>query len=339
MRRHRVLIVLPESGVAPEDAADASDKDFEKFKAVYDVMTALEDLGHEHRQLGLSDDAAPLRSAIAEWKPTIVFNLLDDFRGYTFYDQHLTSFLQLMRIPFTGCNPRGLVLASDKVLAKKVVLYHRIRTPRFQVFPRFRKVHRASKLRFPLIVKVHLEEASSGIAQTSVVHDDEQLAERVRFVHESFETAALVEEYIDGRELNVSVIGNQRLQVLPVWELFMDKLPAGVPRVATHTVKWNLDYQEKYQIRLGPARRLPADVEERIVGITRRIYRALLLSGYARIDYRLSPEGRLYFLEANANPDISRDEELASAAKSVGISYEDLIRKIINLGLRWSKTF
>jgi len=339
VRKLRVLVVVPASGVAPEDAENASEKDFEEFKAAYDVMGAAEELGHETHQLGLLEEIAPLRRTLSEWKPSIVFNLLDRFRDRTVYDQHLTSYLQLMRMPYTGCNPRGLVIASDKALAKKIVLYHRIRTPHFQTFARGRRIRRSKHLRFPLIVKVLLEEASSGIAQASVVHDDEQLRERVQFVHETFEHAAIVEEYIDGRELNVGVIGNQRLQVLPVWELFMDNLPPGSARVATYNVKWNIDYQDKYKIRIGPARKLPEAVAERIAATTRRIYRALSLSGYARIDYRLSPEGRLYFLEANANPDISRDEELASAAASAGIGYEALIQKVLNLGMRWSKTF
>jgi D-alanine-D-alanine ligase len=247
MSRQRVLVVVPKAAVAPDNAEQVSEKEFEEFKAAYDVMLALEELGHQGRQLGLLEDVAPLRRELREWEPTIVFNLLDRFRGYTFYDQHLTSYLQLMRLPFTGCNPRGLMIASDKALAKKIVVYHRIRTPRFQTFLRNRQVRRSKQLRFPLIVKVHLEEASSGIAQASVVQDDEQLRERVQFVHERFETAAVVEEYIEGRELNVGVIGNQRLQVMPVWELFMDKLPAGTPKVATYNVK--LEHRLPGQVR------------------------------------------------------------------------------------------
>ena len=334
-----MLVVLPEPDVAPENADQVSDKRFEEFKAAYDVLGALEGLGHESRQLGLAEEVAPLRQALSDWKPSIVFNLLDRFRGHTVYDQHVVSYLQLMRTPFTGCNPRGLVIASDKALSKKILSYHRIRTPRFQTLPRDRMVRRSKRLRFPLIVKVHLEEASIGISQASVVHDDEELAERVRFVHENFQTSAVIEEYVDGRELNVGVIGNHRLQVLPVWELFMDGLPAKVPHIATYNVKWNLDYQEKYDIRIGRARKLPDITQRQIDSTSRRIFRALNLSGYARIDFRLSEQGQLYFLEANANPDISCDEELASAAKAAGIEYEALIRKILNLGMRWSSTF
>lgn len=338
MRRLRVLVIVPETGVVPEDPDKASETEFNRFKAAYDVIHALEDLGHRWEQLGMWEEVAPLRQKVAEFKPSIVFNLIDQFRNYTFYEQHIVSYLQLLRVPFTGCNPRGLVLASDKALSKKILHYHRIRTPRFQSFPVERRVRLSKQLRFPLIVKVHLEEASVGIAQASVVRDETQLHERVRFVHESFGTAAVVEEYIEGRELNVSIVGNHRLQVLPVWELFLDKLPPDVPRIATQRVKWDLDYQEKHQIRIGPARRLSESLQRELEQTSRRIYRALNLTGYGRIDYRLTPDGELYFLEANANPDISADEEMASAAKAANIGYETLIQKILNLGRRWSAT-
>jgi D-alanine-D-alanine ligase len=336
MKRLRVLVIVPETGLVPEDAAKATDSEFEAFKAAYDVLHALDALGHGSEQLGMWEEIAPLRRKVADYQPSIVFNLIDQFRNYTFYEQHIVSYLQLLRVPFTGCNPRGLVLASDKALSKKILHYHRIRTPRFQVFPRSRRFRLSKLLRFPLIVKVHLEEASTGIAQASVVNNEEQLRDRIRFVHENFGVAAVVEEYIDGRELNVSVVGNHRLQVLPPWELFLDDLPADVPRVATEKVKWDLAYQKKHKIRIGPARKLPPALQRELEQVSRRIYRALNLSGYARIDYRLSEEGKLYFLEANANPDISKDEEMASAAKAAGIGYEVLIQKVLSLGRRWS---
>ena len=339
MRKQRVLVVVSESGVIPDNPDSVSEKDFELFKAASDVTNALEHLGHDWQQLGMWDELAPLRDRIAEWKPTIVFNLVDQFRYQTVYDQHIVSYLELLRIPFTGCNPRGLVLASDKVLSKKILFYHRVRSPRFQTFPLHRRVRVSRKLGFPMIVKVNLQEASAGISQASIVHDEEALAARVQFVHENFHTAAIAEEYIDGREIYVGVIGNQRLQILPPWELFMDQLPPDASPIATERVKWNLDYQEKYGIRLGPASRLSAEVKQNLERTSRRIYRALNLSGYARIDYRLDADGRHYFLEANANPDISEDEELASAAKSAGMDYPALIHKVLSLGHRWAENF
>ncbi|NIR30533.1 MAG: ATP-grasp domain-containing protein [Gammaproteobacteria bacterium] len=339
MRKLRVLVVVPEGQMAPDDAAELSEKQFEQIKAAYDVLAAVERLGHEARQLGLSDEVGSLRRALEDWKPSIVFNLVDQFRGLTIYDQHIVSYLQLLGIPYTGCNPRGLVIASDKALSKKILHYHRIRAPRFASFPRGRRVQRPKRLEYPLIVKADTEEASFGIARASVVHSDEQLVERVRFVHESFHTAAIAEQYIDGRELYVGVVGNQRLQILPVWELHMDGLPADAPRIATFRVKWDLSYQDRYKLRIGRARKLPDEVATRLDVTTRRVYKALNLSGYARIDYRLASDDRLYFIEANANPDISRDEELACAARAADLGYEALIQKVLNLGLRWADTF
>jgi len=338
VRRSRVLIIVPEIGLIPDDPDGVSVKEHLPFKATRDVADALGRLGHRWDQLGLSEEIAPLRRHVESFKPSIVFNLLDQFRSYPHYDQHVVSYLKLLRVPFTGCNPRGLVLASDKALSKKILHYHRVRTPRFQLIPPGRKARLSKRLRFPLIVKVNLEEASIGIAQASLVRDESQLRERVAFVHESFDAAANVEEYIEGRELNVGVVGNKQVRVLPPWELFLDDLPSRAPRIATEKVKWDVDFQDKYDIRLGPARALSPNVEEQLSKTTRRIYRALNLSGYARIDYRLTADDRLYFLEANANPDLSMDEELASAAAEAGIGYNALVQKVLNLGFRWSRT-
>ena len=212
-----------------------------------------------------------------------------------------------------------MLLARDKALSKKVLTYHRIRVPKFRVFPRYRKIRRPKHLEFPLIVKSLIEEGSYGIAQASVVTNDKALEERVSFIHDRILTDAVVEQYIPGRELYVSVVGNHRLTVLPTWEIFLDKLPEESARIATRKVKWDLEYQEKYDVRIGRARKLPDDLERRIASLSRRICRRLGTDGCVRIDYRLDNEGRLYFLEANPNPDIAEEEEFASAARAAGI--------------------
>ena len=339
MRKQRVLVLVSEFGLLPEDPKAASEKQFQEFKATADVSNALKTLGYQWEQHGMFEELTPLRNKINEWEPTIVFNLVDQFRDSTIYDQHIVSYLELLKIPFTGCNPRGLVLASDKALSKKILYYHRILTPKFQSFPLNHHIKLSKKLRFPLIIKANLEEASVGISQASIVSNEDTMRERIAFIHENFLTAALAEEYIDGREIYVGIIGNKRLQILPPWEIFLDNLPDDAARIATSNVKWNLDYQEKYGIELGAAKRLDENIQSKLINTSRRIYRALNLSGYARIDYRLTGNGQLYFLEANANPDISRDEELASAAKAAGINYTSLIQKIIRLGLRWAEEF
>jgi D-alanine-D-alanine ligase len=183
-------------------------------------------------------------------------------------------------------------------------------------------------------VKSLVEEASLGIAQASLVDTDEKLEERVRFIHESIQTDAIAEKYIAGRELYVGVLGNQRLQVLPVWELLFTNIPPDVPAIATAKIKWDRAYQKKRGIESGEAKDLPGGVKEHIDRVSKRIYRTLCLSGYARLDYRLSPSGELYFLEANPNPQIAKGEDLADAAKAAGMSYEALLQKVISIGLK-----
>jgi len=245
------------------------------------------------------------------------------------------SHLELLKLAYTGCNPRGLLLARDKSLSKKLLAYHRIEVPEFEVCRIGRPIRRPKRLPFPLIVKSLTQEASIGISQASVVDGDEKLKERVTFIHESIGTAAIVEQYIEGRELYVGVIGNQVLQALPVWELFFTNMPEGAKRIATDRVKWSVKYQKKYGIDSGPATELPDGQPEAIQHLCKRAYRALELSGYARIDLRLDEAGNAWVLEANPNPQIAKGEDFAASAEKVGLGYEAVLQRIINLGLRW----
>jgi D-alanine-D-alanine ligase len=250
-------------------------------------------------------------------------------------DQNVVSYLELVQVPYTGCNPRGLMLARDKALSKQILHYHRIRVPRFAVVPTGRKLKRKpARLSYPLIVKSQIEEASFGIAEASIVYTDEKLAERVEFMHAKVGTALILEQYIDGRELYVAVMGNKRLQVLPVWELEIRRLRSDAPKIATRRVKWNVKFQKRRGVKIGPARNLSPELERLLVKTTKRIYRLLQLSGYARVDFRLDAEGRPYFLEANPNADIAYGDEFAEAAEAAGIDYEPLLDRLLAIGLR-----
>lgn len=334
LKRRRIIVLVHKSLIPPDDISKMTPEEVAPFKTEFDVREGLRALGHEVMMVGLTDELAPLRTAIEEFKPHVVFNLLEEFGGEAVFDAHVVGYLELQRTPYTGCNPRGLWLARDKALSKKVLAYHRIRVPRFRVFPRYRKIRRPKHLEFPLIVKSLIEEGSYGIAQASVVHNDKALEERVAFIHEKILTDAVVEQYISGRELYVSVLGNHRLHVLPTWEIFLDQLPDDAPKIATRKVKWDLEYQEKYKVRIGRAKGLSDEMERRIARLSRRICRRLGTDGCVRIDFRLDDSGRLYFLEANPNPDIAEEEEFASAAKAAGIDYLGLLQKIVNLGIR-----
>jgi D-alanine-D-alanine ligase len=245
------------------------------------------------------------------------------------------SHLELLKLPYTGCNSRGMLLARDKSLAKKLLAYHRIRVPEFEVFRAGRAIRRPKRLTFPLMVKSLTEEASIGISQASVVDNDEKLKERVAFVHESIGTAAIVEQYIEGRELYVGILGNQTLQALPVWELFFTNMPEGSKRIATDRVKWSVKYQKKYGIDSGMATDLAEGQGERIQHLCKRVYRALALNGYARVDLRLDAAGNAWVIEANPNPQIARGEDFVDSAEKIGLSYETVLQRIINLGLKW----
>jgi D-alanine-D-alanine ligase len=227
------------------------------------------------------------------------------------------------------------MLSHDKVLCKQVLSYHRILTPKFVVYPQRRVVKPTRRLQYPLLVKSTSEEASYGISQASMVTCDEKLKDRVEFIHQHVQSDALVEEYIEGRELYVGILGNQRLQPLPIWEMRFTKSGDKVPLIATAKVKWDQDYQEKLGVETSGAEKLPPGVEAAIIKQCLRTYRALFLTGYARIDLRLAADGRAYVLEANPNPNLSFGEDLAESAEAIGINYQDLLHRIINLGLSY----
>jgi len=334
MKRLRVLVLMHPDLVPPESSKGYSEQEINLWKTEYDVVTTLRAAGHEVRPLGVHDELKPIREQIESFKPDLVFTLLEQFRGEAVYDQNVVSYLELLHVPYTGCNPRGLMLARGKDLSKTLVHYHRVPVPAFAVFPMHRKVKRPARLALPLIVKSVNEDASWGISQASVVDSDDKLVERVNFIHERIGTPAIAEQFIEGREIYVGIVGNDRLQVLPVWELEFKNMAQGDWLIATEKVKHDTDYQERRGILHGPAKDLAPELTARIQRIAKRIYRTLELDGYARIDFRLAADGTPYFLEANPNPEIAESQEFATAARHVGISYPDLLRRIVVLGMR-----
>src|SRR6266481_3233232 len=331
----RVVALVHRHLIPPEKVEEGTDLTAVPWRTEYDVVSTLTAMGHEVQPLAVHDDLRDLRRAVTDWKPHIAFNLLEGFDDIVIFDQNVVSHLELLKLPYTGCNPRGLLLARDKSLSKKLLAYHRISVPESEVFRVGRPVRRSKRLTFPLMVKSLTQEASIGISQASVVDSDEKFKERVAFIHQSIGTAAIVEQYIEGRELYVGIIGNQALQALPVWELFFTNMPEGSKRIATDRVKWSVKYQKKYGIDSGGARELAEGKAEGIQHLCKRAFRALELSGYARIDLRLEDNGNVWVLEANPNPQIARGEDFAASAEKVGLTHETVLQRIINLGLRW----
>jgi D-alanine-D-alanine ligase len=332
MKKLRILALVHEHLVPPYDTTGVDVVNAE-WKMEFDVTVTLEGCGHEVTIVGVHDDLSAIRTSVESFKPDIVFNLLEGFADINTFDQNVVSFLELLRIPYTGCNPRGLILARDKSLCKKLLTYHRVPVPDFTVVRRGRAV-RATRLRFPLIVKSLMFEASIGISQASVVENAEQLARRVQFVHESLGTAAIVEEFIDGRELYVGVIGNDRLQAFPVWEMSFAQMPERTWHLATERVKWSTKYQKTHGIVTDEAA-LPEGVAAKIQHTAKRVYRALDLNGYARIDFRMDAGGRMFVLEANPNPQLAWGEDFAESAERAGVVYPRLLERIVSLGLQW----
>jgi D-alanine-D-alanine ligase len=307
------------------------------WRTEYDVITALKKLGHDVVPCGLRNDLSVIAKALEAHRPHLAFNLLEEFDGQALYDQHVVAYLELIRQCYSGCNPRGLMVSHDKALTKKILSYHRIAVPRFAVFPMGKKVVRPKTLKFPLFVKSITEEASTGISRGSVVSDDDKLIERVRFIHEQTSSHAMAEQYIEGREIYVSVMGNRKLQTFAPWELIFKNLPDGAPNIATSRAKWNKNYQKKVGL-ITEAAALSPELESELLHLSKRIYRHLNLSGYARLDYRLTPSGQFYLLEANPNPQIALNEDFADSVAHAGIKYEQLLQKIITLGLSYDPT-
>jgi D-alanine-D-alanine ligase len=333
-RKLRVIVLVQEELMPPETLEGVKEQEKEPWRTEYDVVSTLRELGHEVWPVGVGSELGAIQQAIEKHKPHVTFNLLEAFDDYSLFVPHVASYLELRRQKYTGCNPAGLTLSYDKALTKKILSYHRIHVPRFAIFPRRRKVRRPNRLKFPLFVKSVSDEGSFGIAQASLVRDDEKLRERVDFIHRQNQTHAIAEEYIEGREIYVGVIGNERLQAYTPWELVMPNLPEGAPNIATGKVKWDIEYQKKIGLITQPAKLAPK-AQKDFEQLSKRIYRLLGLSGYARIDYRFTEDGRMYVLEVNPNPQIAHNEDFADSAEHCGVSYQALLQKILTLGMRY----
>ena len=329
--KKRILVIMHEDLVPPDSLRGGEEEESYKYRTEWHVTHTLKRTRHDVVKLGLRDEIAPLRRAVEELQPHVVFNLLEEFAGEAVFDQHVVAYLELLRQAYTGCNPRGLTLARDKALSKKILAYHRIPVPRFFVVPRGRKARRPKRIALPLIVKSLVEEASTGISQASVVSTDEKLEERVRFIHERVKTDAIVEQFIDGRELYVGVLGNDRLKVFPTLELVLDKLPDNAVKIATSAGKRDDEYRDRNHVHTRVAK-LDPETERKLHKLARRIYRRLGLTGYARLDFRMREDGTPFLLEANPNPNIARDDEFAVSAKRLGIDYSRLLGRIVRLG-------
>jgi D-alanine-D-alanine ligase len=304
------------------------------WKTEANVLAALDKLGHTTQHLAIFDDLDLLRQKLQSFQPDVIFNLADQFKNNRAFDQNIVSFLEMQGVPFTGCGSTGLTLCKHKGISKKILGYHRIHVPEFVTIARGKRIARPSRLRFPILVKPLKEEASIGISQASLVENDDQFKERVQFIHEKYDHDVIAEEYIEGRELYVSTMGNHRLQVFSIRELLFKEVPPDEPKIATYRAKWDEEYRKRWGLQnqfaegLDPA--LATDIQERC----KRIYHLLTIDGYARLDLRVTANHEVYFIEANPNPILAEDEDFAQSAMKSGLTYPQLIDRIIRLGLK-----
>lgn len=301
----------------------------------YQIANALRERGHEIRLLGVRDDLQYLVGSLRKWAPDLVFNAAEAFGGNEALEYLLPGLLEAEGYRYTGAPPLALQVTRNKAISKKVLAYFGIRVPGFVTYRQHERVDAAPDLAFPLIVKPLQTDGSAGIAQASVVQDAESLTDRVAFIQERFGQGAIAEEFVDGRELYVSVLGNDgALEILPITEMVFDKRKTRPEeRIATQFAKWDEAYRERKGIRNVMARPIAKAVRARIEETCRTAYRALWLRDYARLDLRLAPDGEVWVIEANANPFISYGHDMANAAAKAGMKYEDFIQRIVDAAI------
>jgi D-alanine-D-alanine ligase len=273
-----------------------------------------------------------LTRCLDEIRPDLVFNGVEAFHGNAGLEYMVPGILEAEGWHYTGSPPLALLVSRNKAMSKKVLAYHGIRVPGFVTYRLGETAREPVRLRFPLIVKPLQADASTGIAQASVVQDPAGLAERVAMMHERFEQPAIAEEFVDGRELYVSLLGNgDDLEILPITEMVFDKRRTRVEeRIATQSAKWDEDYRARKGIRNVFARPIAKAARERIEAICRTAFRALWLRDYARLDLRLAPDGEIWVLEANANPFISYGHDMANAAEKAGMDYYQFVQRLVD---------
>lgn len=329
----KILLLADAEAIPEEDPQLQNPTSDMLLEAEYHIYETLVHLGHDVCVLRLLPPLPQLITEIQDYQPELVFNLTEHYKGSRSMDMHVASLLDMLGYPYTGSGPIGLAINRDKGMCKRILGYHRIHVPAFfTVAPGRKRI--PANLPFPMIVKPALEDGSDGISLASVVHSPQELKQRIDIVHSSMQGPAICEQFIEGRELYVTVLGNGRLQVLPARELKFGDTQEG-PFIATARVKQDHEYRKKWNIQYAQAD-LPSDLEKKLSRICRKAYASLQLRDYGRIDARVTGDGNIYILEANPNPDLTFGDEVASSAEHASISYSKLIDRIVRYAMKRS---
>jgi D-alanine-D-alanine ligase len=329
----------PIAAAAKEESAPApkAHKKSKKTKKVEktdreEIFEALQKLGHEPSYFELDGRPQSLHS-LSKCDADLVFNLTESFDGDDTKEMNVVAYVDLLGLRYTGAGPHSIFLAQDKAIAKKIFAFHGIKTPFFATSYRGRIEH-AHDISFPLIVKPSWEDGSIGIDAGAVVKNVKEMMERVQYIQDEFDSPALIEEYIEGREIYAGVLGNyERAQVLPLVELDLSRLPEGTPKIASYDVKFEKNTEAYKLTKSHIAEDLDEETAKRLSDTALAAYRALKLRDYGRIDMRLAPNGDVYVIEANPNPWLASRQEFSMAAKAAGLSYAELIGSIIDLAM------
>jgi D-alanine-D-alanine ligase len=309
---------------------------------VLDQLTdAIRALGHEVDRLVVDRDVAPLVTRLQSSPPDLIVNLAESFDGKSALESNVTALLNLLGLRYTGSSPAGLLVAGDKSLTKKILRFHGIQTPEFATLYRG-AVDWAGDLSFPVIVKPPQEDASLGITSASVVREIKDLFARIDELQSEYQAPVLVEQFIDGREFYVSVLGNVNVEALPIIELDFSGFPPDKPHIASWAAKWGDDGTGTGAEFAGTKSIFPADVAPGLVERMQKVavdsFQALRLRDYARIDLRVAASGEIYVIEVNPNCYLERESEFARAAQKSGLEYQDLVARIIDLAMaRYSR--
>ena len=297
-----------------------------------EIFEALAKLGHEPSYYVL-DGRPQTLVGLAKCGADLIFNLTESYAGDDTKEMHVTAFLDLLDIPYTGAGPHANILAQDKSIAKKMFAFYGIQSPWFATAYRGHIDH-AHDIAFPLIVKPTSEDGSIGIDAAAVVNSVKELMERVSYIQAEFDSPALIEEYIEGREIYASILGNyENARALPLVELDLSKLPKGVPKIASQDVKFERDTEAYKLTKSVIAEDLDEETVTKLTETAVKAYRAVKLRDYGRIDMRVSNKGEVYVIEANPNPWLSSGQEFAMAARKSGLSYTQMIEEIVDLAM------